>query len=205
MFLHKFALGPLRTNTILFGCEKSKKGVVIDPSQGAARVVCNKAQELGVEIEKILLTHSHWDHFVVAYLLKDEIKAPLYVHALDAQNLMTPGSDKLPLFISIHPVQPDGFLAEGDSIFIGDLKGQVIHTPGHSPGGVCFWFPDEKILFSGDTLFRGTMGALHLPTADASQMWISLAKLAKLPSQTRVIPGHGEETTIGAEVWLNNK
>ncbi len=79
---------------------------------------------------------------------------------------------------------------------------KVIHTPGHSPGGVCFYLPSEKILFSGDTLFRGTIGNLSLPTARPDLMWDSLKKLAALPPETKVYPGHGGPTTISAEKWI---
>jgi glyoxylase-like metal-dependent hydrolase (beta-lactamase superfamily II) len=81
---------------------------------------------------------------------------------------------------------------------VGEVEFQVIHTPGHTPGCVCFWFPKEDLLVSGDTLFQGSIGRLDLPTARPKLMWGSLQKLAQLPANTRVIPGHGQETTIGA-------
>jgi len=203
MFVYKFAFGPLQTNAILFGCQVTKKCAVIDPALGSTPAILDQIKTLDLSIEKILLTHSHWDHFADAYELKEKTHVPLYVHALDAPNLQAPGCDGLPLFFSIHPVQPDGFLEEGQSFSVGHLKIQVIHTPGHSPGGVCFYLADQNLLFSGDTLFRGTMGTLQLPTAEPSQMWNSLAKLAKLPPHTRVVPGHGEDTSIGQENWLS--
>jgi hydroxyacylglutathione hydrolase len=203
MLVYKFAFGPLQTNALLLGCSKTRKGAVIDPAPGSAPTLLNQAQLIGLSIEKILLTHSHWDHFADAHLLKETTKAPLYVHSLDALNLKEPGSDGIPLFFPIHPVEPDLFLEEGDHLEVGELRISVIHTPGHSPGGVCFYLFEQNVLFSGDTLFYGTMGALHLPTANSSQMWRSLAKLAKLPPQTKVIPGHGRDTSIGEEGWLD--
>jgi hydroxyacylglutathione hydrolase len=202
MLVFKFACGPFHTNAILLVCDKKKKCVVIDPSAGSAPLLLGKIAELGLSLEKILLTHSHWDHFADAFELKEKTKVSLYVHSLDAANLTAPGSDRVPSPISIHPVEPDGFLTEGDVIFVGDLKIEVIHTPGHSPGCVCFYLPENHILFSGDTLFKGAMGALYLPTAQPSKMSLSLAKLAKLPSSTRVVPGHGADTSIGEEKWL---
>lgn len=202
MLAFKFPFGPLETNAILVGCPETKKGAVIDPSYGSMGAILDKAKEHDLKIEKIILTHSHWDHFADAYGIKSKTGADLYVHPLDAKNIESPGSDGIPLFVPIQPVKPDQFLNEGDIIMIGNLKLEVIHSPGHSPGGVCLYFPEEHLLISGDTLFHGSIGNLQLPTANSEKMWISLEKLSKLPPQTRVIPGHGDETVIGNESWL---
>jgi hydroxyacylglutathione hydrolase len=93
-------------------------------------------------------------------------------------------------------------LTEGQIVTVGQLTLTVIHTPGHSPGGVCFYAKEEKVLISGDTLFRGTIGKLNSPTGQAERMWPSLKKLAALPPDVRVYPGHGEGTSIGEENWL---
>ncbi len=152
----------------------------------------------------LLLTHSHWDHTADMAFLKKKLRVPLFVHKLDAPNLGAPGSDGLPLLTDIVPVEPDHFLEDGQQISVGKLKLEVLHTPGHSPGGVCFYLPEENTLISGDTLFQGTIGRLDFPNSSPERMWESLDKLAQLPSETRVIPGHGEETTIGKEDWLSN-
>lgn len=202
MYIYKFPFGPLETNALLIGCPQTKIGAVIDPSSGSCRSLIEKAEELGLKIEKILLTHSHWDHFGDAYALKSQTNASVFVHLLDAGNIEHPGSDGIPLFSPIQPLVPDHFLNEGETVRVGNLTLEVIHSPGHSPGSVCFYIKNENLLISGDTLFQGSIGTLHLPTARADQMWDSLAKLAKLPPETRVIPGHGGETTIGKENWL---
>jgi hydroxyacylglutathione hydrolase len=124
------------------------------------------------------------------------------IHHLDTPNLQNPGSDGLPCWVMIEGVSPTLLLKEGMEIPLGKLKIQVIETPGHTPGGVCFYLPDHHLLFSGDTLFQGTIGNLSFPTARPELMWQSLSKLAKLPQETRVLPGHGPETTIGKEPWL---
>ncbi len=93
-------------------------------------------------------------------------------------------------------------LEEGDRISIGEIAFTVISTPGHSPGCVCFYCEKEHILFSGDTLFKGTIGNLTFPTSVPDEMWPSLDKLAALPPETKVYPGHGPSTTIGDESWL---
>ena len=161
-----------------------------------------QAEASGLRIEKILLTHSHWDHFADAAFLKEKTQALLYVHPLDAENVEAPGSDGLPQFFPIRAVKVDRRLQEGEIIEVGPLKLEVIHTPGHSPGGVCFYLASEGILFAGDTLFRGSIGRLDLPTGDSDKMWPTLQKLAKLPPKTRVVPGHGPDTEIGKEAWL---
>lgn len=131
-------------------------------------------------------------------------KIPVAVHPEDAPNLEQPGADQLPCYIDIEGVVPDDLLKEGQRIAIGDLTLQVIETPGHSPGCVCFYSPENKVLISGDTLFQGSIGKLTLPTARPELMWDSLRKLAKLPPETVVYPGHGGSTTIGKESWLPN-
>lgn len=203
MILYKFPTGPLETNAILVGCPKTKKAAVIDPAFQSAELILQKAEDLGLVIEKILLTHSHWDHFADAAALQKKLKIPLLVHRLDAKNLEYPGSDGIPMFFSIPPVNADEFLEEGTLVSVGEIVFEVIHTPGHSPGGVCYYSKENNLLISGDTLFQGCIGNLHLPTADAKQMWPSLAKLAILPGSTRVVPGHGPDTTIGEEAWLS--
>ena len=127
---------------------------------------------------------------------------PVYVHQKDRANVVKPGSDGLPLMSPIEGVETEFDLKEGQIITIGHLELKVIETPGHTPGGVCFYLEKEKILFAGDTLFKGSIGNLSLPTADRSAMWKSLEKLEKLPSDTFVYSGHGPSTTIGDENWL---
>lgn len=204
MLIFKFPSGPLATNAILFGCSQTKKAAVIDPALGSCAAVLEKANEMGMEIEKILLTHSHWDHFADAHVLKKKTGCPVYVHPADSENVERPGTDGIPFMIPVHSLVPDHFLQDGEEVRVGELKMRVIHTPGHSPGGVCFYLEKEKVLFSGDTLFRGSIGNLSLTTSEPQKMWESLRKLAKLPPDTRVIPGHGPDTTIrDEEKWLN--
>ncbi len=202
MILEIFPSGPADTNAYLLGCSLTKKAVVIDVPFESSRLLLESAQEHSLSIEMILLTHSHWDHTAEVALLKEQLNVPIYIHALDAGNLQKPGSDGLPLYSPIRAIKPDGFLVEAQEINVGNLTIQVIHTPGHTPGGVCFYLPQEKILISGDTLFRGTIGNLSFPTARPELMWDSLKKLAALPPDTKVYPGHGGPTTIGKEQWI---
>ncbi len=177
---------------------------IVDPGQGAASVFLERLKRGGQTPVAIYLTHSHWDHIVDVYELKHALNIPVFIHPLDEKNLIHPGSDGLPLAVEIQGVTPDAYLHDGDKVQFGTVEFEVIHTPGHSPGGVCFYFEKEGVLISGDTLFHGSIGNLSFPTAQVDKMWTSLERLAKLPHETRVIPGHGEETTIGAEGWLKD-
>lgn len=170
---------------------------------GSASALLQMAKRENLQVEAILLTHSHWDHFVDAHVVKERTHAPLYVHPLDQKNVEEPGSDRLPLFFPIQGVKPDFLLQDGQVVEVGNLELRVLHTPGHSPGSVCFYLHKEKTLISGDTLFCGCYGNVQLPTANPESMWQSLKKLAALPPDTRVVPGHGEDTTIQAESsWI---
>jgi glyoxylase-like metal-dependent hydrolase (beta-lactamase superfamily II) len=202
MILEVFSSGPVETNSYLLACTETKRAVVVDVPFESADLLIACAEKHGVVIEKILLTHSHWDHTAEAALLKEKLNVPLYVHQEDAGNVETPGSDRLPLPFPVRGVVADAFLTDGQEIHVGTLRIQVIHTPGHTPGGVCFYLPKEKVLISGDTLFRGTIGNLSFPTASPALMWNSLKKLAALPPEIKVYPGHGGSTTIQAEHWI---
>jgi hydroxyacylglutathione hydrolase len=199
-----FTSGPAETNTILIGCSATRQAAIVDVPLGSARLLTQALEKDSLAPQMILLTHSHWDHLADAAKLKKLLNIPIYVHAEDAGNLEKPGSDRLPLFFPIEGVKPESFLTDGQIIPLGELKIEVIQTPGHTPGGVCFWLRKEKILISGDTLFQGTIGNLSFPTARPALMWKSLKKLAELPPETWVIPGHGPETTIEAESWIKH-
>ncbi len=204
MLLEIFTAGPAETHCYLIGCPETREAAVIDAPQGAASLVLKEVEQRQLTVKMILITHSHWDHIADAAKLKKKLNAPLYIHSADQSNLLEPGSDGLPLFFPVEGVKPDKFLKEGDRLYVGRLEIDVIEAPGHTPGGICLWLPKEKVLFSGDTLFQGSIGNLSFPTANPSKMWNSLKKLAKLPPETKVYPGHGAFTTIGAESWLEN-
>lgn len=200
-----FCSGPALTNSILLGCPKTRKGAIIDAPFDVSRQLLERISQLELSMEMLLITHSHWDHIAEVALLKNSLdQISVYVHKADEPNLRNPGIDGLPMIRPVEGVVPDQILRDGQKLFLGELEIEVLHTPGHSPGSVCFFLPREKILISGDTLFKGTIGNLSFPTSQPHLMWHSLERLAKLPAETRVIPGHGEETSIGKEQWLSN-
>lgn len=204
MILEVFPCGPLGTNAILIGCEETKEGIFIDPSPGSASFLLEAAERHQLKIEAIYLTHSHWDHTADISQLQEELPLDVYVHPLDADNVKNPGSDKIPLLMKIKAPNSILYIHDNEERSVGDLKFKVLHTPGHCPGAVCFYFEKEHVLISGDTLFRGTIGTLSLPTGEPEKMWSSLERLASLPKETKVYPGHGSSTTIGRESWLEN-
>lgn len=202
MIFETFASGPVETNTYLVGCPVTKKCFIVDaPPECAERWVSFLKKE-GLVLETIFLTHSHLDHIADVKALKAATGAKIFIHPLDAENLKKPGSDGLPLFIPCEGLSPDGFLQEGDVFEIGSIQMRVIFTPGHTPGGVSLYLEDKKILFSGDTLFKGTIGRIDFPSARPALMWTSLKSLSQLPPDTNVFSGHGPATQIGKETWL---
>lgn len=202
MFIQAVPSGPFATNAYIIGCPDTHKAIIIDPAPDSSEQIVNYLSENHLTPIEIILTHSHWDHIADAAKLKKKFNIPVRIHELDFPNLKQPGADGLPLPFSIEGVSTDQFLSEGDMIHIGNLKFQVIHTPGHSPGSICLYNGEHYILISGDTLFQGTIGNISFPTSQPKLMWTSLDKLAKLPHQTKVYPGHGPSTSIGAETWL---
>lgn len=199
-----FPSGPFETNAYIVICTDTHHCMIVDPAPESAAMLSHYVTRHKLSIESIVLTHSHWDHIADVAEIKKKFPVPVAIHSLDVPNLEHPGSDGLPCWIQIQGVKPDVLLKEGDVIKVGNLIFEVIHTPGHTPGGICLHEKNQKVLLSGDTLFHGSIGNLSFPTAQPHLMWGSLEKLIQLPWDTKVYPGHGAMTTIGAETWLPN-
>jgi len=204
MLIGAIPSGPLETNAYVIGCENSHLAAIIDPAPASSSLIIKYLTDHQLTPKSIILTHSHWDHIADVAEVKRHFAIPVLIHKGDAKNLQMPGSDGLPCWIAIEGVKPDLFLSEGDKIEIGDLRLKVIHTPGHTPGCICLYEEAHRVLISGDTLFKGTIGNISFPTSLPKLIWQSLDKLAKLPGDTVVYPGHGEKTTIASESWLKN-
>lgn len=202
MFIQAFPSGPLSTNAYVVACTKTGEAAIVDPASNSFPAIEEYLRLKQLTPTKVLLTHSHWDHIADVAKFKEAYHIPVYVHPLDAPNLEHPGADQLPCWIHIPPITPDTLVEEGMSIPVGELTFQVISTPGHSQGSVCYYEPNEHVLLSGDTLFQGTIGNLSFPTSRPALMWSSLEKLSHLPAATIVYPGHGPETTIGKEAQM---
>ena len=193
-----FPVGTFEVNcSIVF---EGGKALVVDPG-AEATLVAAKLAKLGLEPAAVLLTHAHFDHVgAVPDLQRSFPSLPVFVSEADAKIVSHPFNQFPPDYppISRHNNLKPAKLAEE---LIGGLE--VIETPGHTPGGVCYYFPDEKLLFSGDTLFAGSVGRTDLPGGDMPTLMDSLRKLTTLPDDTIVIPGHGPRTTIGDEKRTN--
>ena len=189
MQIKMMQVGPLGTNCYLLEDEKSKLAAVVDPGGDAPRIL-SQAQADGVEVKMILLTHAHFDHTGgVAELCASLPGVPVYLHPADAALV---GSDVFPAIGAATVPYEDG-----DTVQLGELAIQVLHTPGHTPGGVCLMAGDA--LFTGDTLFQGSMGRTDFPGGDLTAMQLSLQRLSQLPPSLAVYPGHGPASTIGDE------
>jgi hydroxyacylglutathione hydrolase len=202
MFVQTFPSGPFSTNAYVVACPQTKQAVIIDPAPDSANAIITSLSEHQLQASQIWLTHSHWDHIAEVSSLKEHYQIPVGIHPLDAANLEQPGSDGLPCWVEIKGVSPHFWLEEGKGVQVGNFPFKILHTPGHSPGSICLYQPQQGLLFSGDTLFKGSIGNLSFPTSQPNLMWNSLNKLAQLPAATVVYPGHGPHTTIGAENWL---
>lgn len=200
-----FPTGPFGTNMYIICCEDTHDAVIVDPGVKSFEIVLEAIRQHSLRPVAIWLTHSHWDHIVDAAKIKRELSLPIYMHEEDRANLEKPGSDGVPMAVpAFEGTTPDHLIKDGDLLAVGKISFKVIHTPGHTPGGVCFYCEKEKTLFSGDTFYRGLIGSLNLSTSQPERMWPSLDKVAKLPPDTVVFPGHGPSTTIKDESWLSN-
>jgi glyoxylase-like metal-dependent hydrolase (beta-lactamase superfamily II) len=200
LILQKLVVGELATNCYIIGSETTKEGLIIDPADEAG-VILKAIGELKLKIKYIVLTHGHPDHFGALADLKKATGAQVLVHHEDAEILELP---PMVFFGATFPQPPpaDRQLEDGDTIELGDLKLKVIHTPGHTPGGICLLA--DSVLFSGDTLFNNGIGRYDLPGGNYEKLMDSLhRRVLTLPEKTVVYPGHGPETTIGEEKRSN--
>lgn len=196
------ALGPFAANCYIIACPETLAAAIVDPGQPdpwIRRVVA----ENGLQVTGIWLTHGHVDHIGGVEWALSWTGAPLLAPGAEAELLADPvlnGSTFAPPECAI--LRADRWLRHGDTLQLGRLTFQVIHTPGHTPGGVCFYTPGH--LISGDTLFAGGVGRTDLPGGDEGLLLGSIRKrLYILPGDTRVYPGHGPATTIGDEREYN--
>lgn len=170
--------------------------LVIDPSMGEKQIIA-AVREDGLRLVEILNTHGHPDHIYGNAAVKDATRARLAIHRLDAYRL---GPERPPTTFEIPPCDADDLFEEGPLTYVADLEVTALHTPGHTEGSTCFHLARENLLFSGDVLFRGSAGRWDLPGGDREQMERSLERVMALPPNTKVYPGHGSATTIGAEL-----
>ena len=185
------------TNTYIVTDEETGETAVIDPSLSEDSLI-EKIKDKNVKY--ILITHGHYDHIGGANLVQEKTGAKIVVHKEDEEMLLD--SEKN-YGENTEPVYADILVEDGAEIMLGNAKIKVLHTPGHTKGGVCYIFPDDRIIFSGDTLFRLTAGRTDLYGGNARTELMSLAKIGELEGDYKVYPGHDNSTTLDFERQYN--
>jgi glyoxylase-like metal-dependent hydrolase (beta-lactamase superfamily II) len=200
MVLETFPVGPLQCNCTLLGDEEAGEAIVIDPGDEVTRIY-RRISDLGLKLKQILVTHAHIDHVGGALKLKRLTGAPILLNENDLPLLKMMEAQAAWIGVPTPEVTaPDASLAEGMQVGLDRYPARVLHTPGHTQGSVCLHFAPLNMLIAGDTLFAGSIGRTDLPGGNPRQIIESIAsRLLVLPDETRVLPGHGQETTIGAE------
>ena len=202
MILETLAVGPFQANCYILGDEESRQALVIDPGAEFDRIKAT-LQSLKLKVDKIVLTHAHGDHFGAVKELFEQTQAELYLHEADLPLLTNPKYNLseaygLPLAIKTDTK----FMSEGDQLTCGSINLRVIHTPGHTPGGICLY--GNGILFTGDTLFNGSVGRTDFPYSSTGALMQSIAtKILALDDDIKIYPGHGPASRLGWEKKYN--
>jgi hydroxyacylglutathione hydrolase len=203
--IHKvFPVGPLQCNCSIIGDEQTHQAMVIDPGDQIEGILDILRQER-LTLKQIVITHAHIDHVGGAMKLKAATGAPILMNKDDYALLKM--LDMQATWVGMKPpgvVDVDEAIGHGHVLKIGEISSSVIHTPGHTEGSICVYFPEEKKLIAGDTLFAGSIGRTDLPGGSMEKIMRSLhTQVLALPDETEVVPGHGPATTIGVERETN--
>ena len=188
------------TNCYIVQDEESKETMVIDPG-GEVHKIGEMLETLHANVKYIVLTHCHGDHMAGVQELKEKYGGKILIHIEDEPGLKQPDVN-LADYVGLGTVilEADSRLNDNDLLHIGNLEFKVLHTPGHTKGGICLYQEDEKILFSGDTIFRGTWGRTDLPTSSFEAIIKSITeRIMTLPEDTIIYPGHGKSTMVKEE------
>lgn len=198
----KITVEPLQSNCYLVWNGDNGEGAVIDPG-GEGEKIIGRIEEMGITPKYVLNTHGHGDHVAANAAVKDRYGIPLLIHADEAPLLDDPQLNMSAVYgLPVISPPPDGFLEPGNSVEFGGIGLKVLHTPGHSPGGVSLY--GHGAVFTGDALFRGSVGRTDFPGCDEGLLLSKIREnLLSLPEDTIVYPGHGPDTTIGIEKWQN--
>jgi hydroxyacylglutathione hydrolase len=195
MLIEAFTVGMLSTNCYVASCKETKEAIVIDPGldfSSEAKPIFGYVEQAKLKVVYIVNTHGHQDHVKANAVFQKKFNVPICIHKLDVPFIEDLQNGKSPVPI---------MLEEGSTVKFGTETLKVMHTPGHTPGSICL--VGEKIVFSGDTLFAGSIGRTDFPEGSMNDMRLSLQKLVRLPDYLIVYPGHGETSFIGGEKKLN--
>lgn len=205
MKLYSAEVGPIGTCTYLFVEEDTNKAAIVDAAPDSYATWEKIIEENNLKLEAILLTHTHWDHSADTQLFKEKYGSKVYVSKLDEYRLIAPNDHsiwKLPF--EIKPAKADYYTEDVPAFKIGNLEIDVIHTPGHTEGGVCFKIEKERVIFTGDTLFNEGIGRSDLPGGDGELLFQSIREqLYTLADDFTIYPGHGMSSELGYEKYNN--
>jgi hydroxyacylglutathione hydrolase len=204
MILEMLTVGPFQENCYVVGDEETGVGALIDPGDEATRIALT-VERIGIEIGQIVATHAHIDHVRAIALLKDEYGCPVLMHAEAEAMLRTAPQQALMMGLRFGKVpEVDQHITDEEVLEVGSLRLRSLYTPGHAPGHLAFYAEEQGIVFSGDALFAGSVGRVDLPGGSMEVLMQSISeRLLTLPAETRVLSGHGPETTIGRERATN--
>lgn len=201
--IESLVLSVCATNCYLAKNKETGALLIIDPADAPSRII-SRIEQMGAKPEGILLTHGHFDHIGAAMKLHAHYNIPIYAHAAEKE-ILENADKNLSLMTGLgFTAQADHYLADGQKLSLAGFEIRVVHTPGHTIGGVCYYFETEGVLFAGDTLFRCSVGRTDFPTGSMRQIHDSIhQKLFVLPETTVVYPGHDQPTDIRYEKMFN--
>jgi glyoxylase-like metal-dependent hydrolase (beta-lactamase superfamily II) len=198
------AVGPLQCNCSILGDEVSREAIVVDPGDDIPRIL-SLLERHQLTVKRIVVTHAHIDHIAGAQRLKELTGAPVSYNQRDLP--LVAMMEEQAAWIGVAPpvvFAPDESLEDGDAVAVRGIAGTVLHTPGHTEGSLCLYLPEQSLLLAGDTLFAGTVGRTDLPGGNMGKLIASIhERLLPLPDGTKVVPGHGDSTTIAQERRYN--
>ena len=200
MILETFPVGMLRCNCTILGDETTREAIVVDPGENVPEILTRLAAHK-LTLKQIIITHGHIDHVGGAVRLKRVTGAPIFLNQYDLPQLAMMEVQAGWLGVETPEVAPpDASAEDGTRVGLPNLSAEVLHTPGHTEGSICLYFAPHQLLIAGDTLFAGSIGRTDLPGGDGRKIIRSIReRLLTLPDQTKVIPGHGYDTTIAEE------
>ncbi len=203
MDVRMFTVGAIAENCFLFHADGSDRALIVDPGDEAPKLLA-AAEQLGVTIEAILLTHTHFDHVGAVAPIARETGAPVWCPEIEVPVLADINSFTFPGFGPFESYEADHTISGGEKLELAGFEIDVVFTPGHSPGHVTYSIPTERALFSGDVIFQGSVGRTDLPGGDGRTLMKSIRTLVEShPPETAVYPGHMGITTLGAERATN--
>lgn len=197
MKIENIVVGPLQVNCLIVYDEDSLDAMVVDPGDEPRKII-SFLEGRKLRVSSIVCTHAHFDHIGAVRRLKEKTGAPVILHKGDLD--IYRGADKQGILWGFHieqPSEPDRYMIEGNEIAVGRFRFKILHTPGHSPGGICLY--GEGVIFTGDTIFAGSVGRTDFTGGSLADLKRSFARIIALPPETRIFSGHGPLTTVKNE------